>query len=66
MKTLNFALGIAAFSLAAAVGNVKRTVSQQMQDCFKLRGQLMERPAVSKLYDCWRAHGCLIKDQKQS
>ena len=70
MKTLNFALGIAAISLAAAVGNAQAMPSepsvQQMQDCFKLHGQLMEKPAVRNLYDCWRAHGYLMKDQKQS
>lgn len=70
MKTLNFALGLAAISLAAAVGSAwampSEPSAQQMQDCFKLHDQLMERPAVRNLYDCWRTHGYLMKDQKQS
>jgi len=31
-----------------------------MQDCFKKHAQLMDKPAVKNVRDCWRMHGHLI------
>ncbi len=32
----------------------------EMQACFKAHAQLMQKPAVRNLVDCWREHGYLM------
>lgn len=69
MKTLNFAMGVAALALATTMSPVQaagRPTLRQMQDCYKAHSQLMERPAVRTLQDCWNAHGYLMNDQRPS
>ncbi len=34
---------------------------RQMEACFREHGKLMPKPAVTNIYDCWRAHGYLMR-----
>jgi len=51
--TLVFAFAFAADSLAAQSEGA-------MQDCFNKHAQLMDKPAVKNVRDCWRVHGHLM------
>ena len=32
-----------------------------MENCFKKHAQLMDKPAVKNMRDCWRMHGYLME-----
>jgi len=51
--TLVFAFAFAAAALAAQN-------EAAMQDCFNKHAQLMDKPAVKNVRDCWRMHGYLM------
>lgn len=33
----------------------------EMEKCFKEHGKLMGKPALTNIYDCWRAHAYLYR-----
>lgn len=44
---------------AAALATTSTTDQAQMEKCFRAHGKLMSKPAVTNIYDCWRAHSYL-------
>ncbi len=32
-----------------------------MEKCFHAHGKLMSKPALTNIYDCWRAHSYLME-----
>lgn len=71
MKSRWMSVSLAALLLAAAATAVHaaRTAESaatatakqaQMETCFKEHGNMMSKPAVTNIRDCWRAHGYLM------
>jgi hypothetical protein len=53
--------GIAAAHAATTAGTASApSLSAQMDDCFRMHKQLMEKPAVRNRYRCWLAHSYLM------
>ena len=50
-----------AYPAFAAGNNGVQTRSAQIQACFRMHGQLMDKPALRNPQDCWRVHGFLMK-----
>ena len=50
---------VIAFASSAAL--LAAQSESAMQDCFKKRAQLMDKPAVKNPRDCWRMHGHLMQ-----
>lgn len=44
---------------AAALAATSATDQARMEACFRAHGKLMSKPAVTNIYDCWRAHSYL-------
>lgn len=44
---------------AASLAATSTTDQARMEKCFRTHGKLMSKPAVTNIYDCWRAHGHL-------
>ena len=59
------ALTLAAVSagvIAEAASTEKSAALQaKMEECFRVHGKLMSKPAVTNIHDCWRAHGYLME-----
>jgi len=59
MKTL-----LAAATLAIAITSSAALLAAQsesaMQNCFNKHAQLMEKPALKNMRDCWRTHGYMM------
>ena len=62
-------LSLSAFVIAGAVAGVvsaaalaaTSTADQaRMEACFRAHSQLMMKPALMNIRDCWRAHGYLM------
>ena len=51
----------AAYPAFAAGSNGVQAREAQIQACFRMHDQLMDRPAVRNPLDCWRTHGFLMK-----
>ena len=55
-------VGVVTGSITAAASAATSTTDQaQMEACFRAHGKLMSKPAVTNIYDCWRAHNYLMK-----
>ncbi|OZB55711.1 MAG: hypothetical protein B7X43_00255 [Thiomonas sp. 15-63-373] len=51
----------AAYPAFAAGSNGVQAREAQIQACFRMHGQLMDKPAVRNPLDCWREHGFLMQ-----
>ncbi len=63
MKTLLLkTLVVSSLVLAFSAANAKHdpALEQKMRACFEKHSQLMEKPALKNLYDCYRVHGYLM------
>ena len=50
-----------AYPAFAAGNNGVQARETQIQACFRMHGQLMDKPALRNWQDCWRVHGFLMK-----
>ena len=50
-----------AYPAFAAGNNEVQARSAQIQACFRMHGELMDKPALRNPQDCWRVHGFLMK-----
>jgi len=54
-------VGAVAGTITAAASTATATTDQaRMEACFRAHGKLMSKPAVTNIYDCWRAHAYLM------
>ena len=51
-------LTIGVYNPTFAASNPSRT--EKMETCFRMHGQLMDKPALRNVQACWRAHGYLM------
>ncbi|MHB8455755.1 MAG: hypothetical protein ACYDDO_13925 [Acidiferrobacterales bacterium] len=51
---------IAGTVTVAASAATSTSREAQMEACFRAHGKLMSKPAVTNIYDCWRAHAYLM------
>ena len=56
---LLFAAGLASVHAASAVADA--SLEKQMEECFRLHGHLMDKPAVRNVRACWMAHAYLME-----
>lgn len=49
----------AGFSAAFAAHDPQ--LAEKMRICFEKHGQIMEKPSIKNLQDCYRVHGYLMK-----
>ena len=64
MKTLLLkTLIVSSLVMALGAANAAHdpVLEKKMRECFEKHGQLMEKPAVRNMYDCYRVHGYLMK-----
>lgn len=54
--SLTVAVALFAASSAISFAQDSRTEAA-MKDCFLKHGNLMDKPAVKNMRDCWRVHG---------
>ena len=50
-----------AYPAFAAGNNGVQAREAQIQACFRMHGQLMDKPALRNWQDCWWVHGFLMK-----
>ena len=60
MKALVTAV-ISAIALASFGVSAVAQSESAMQDCFDKHAQLMDKPSVKNVRDCWRMHGHLMQ-----
>lgn len=58
---LSMGIVVAATTVYAARTVDKTSEYVEMEKCFKEHGKLMGKPALTNIYDCWRAHAYLYR-----
>ena len=54
----SLAVAVALFAASSAISFAQDPrIEAAMKDCFLKHGNLMDKPAVRNMRDCWRVHG---------
>ena len=61
LAALVLAGAVAATVTAAASAATSTADPARMEACFRAHGKLMSKPALTNIYDCWRAHSYLME-----
>ena len=61
LVALVLAGAVAGIVSAAALATTSTTDQARMEACFRAHSQLMMKPALMNIRDCWRTHGYLMQ-----